>query len=125
VPGFPILMDGGTVTAPYVRILSPTGEWIAEKKGLPPGVEVELDPNSVSEGHDPQLERGVSIALEKLKENPPAVPHQPRTPTINARRPVARRSVDAARSESLTRVLRCGWRRKGPYHLCPKLFAIE
>ena len=80
VLGFPTLMDGGTVTAPNVRIFSPTGDWIAENKGVPPDVEVELDPKSVSEGHDPQLERAVSIALVKLKENPPPVPHQPPYP---------------------------------------------
>lgn len=77
---FPTLMDGGTVTAPNVRIFSPTGEWIAENKGVPPDVEVELDPKSVSEGHDPQLERAVSIALDKLKENPPPGPRQPPYP---------------------------------------------
>jgi tricorn protease len=80
VLGFPALMDGGTVTAPNVRIFSPSGEWIAENTGVVPDVEVELDPRAVSSGHDPQLERAVSIALEKLKQNPPAEPHQPPYP---------------------------------------------
>jgi tricorn protease len=80
VLGFPTLMDGGTVTAPNVRIFSPTGEWIAENTGIAPDVEVELDPKSVSTGHDPQLERAVDIALEGLKHNPPPQPHQPPYP---------------------------------------------
>ena len=82
VLGFPALMDGGTVTAPNVRIFSPTGEWVAENKGVAPDVEVELDPKSVNAGHDPQLERAVSIALEKLKQNPPPEPHQPPYPDL-------------------------------------------
>ena len=80
VLGFPALMDGGSVTAPNVRIFSPSGEWIAENTGVAPDVEVELDPKLVSSGHDPQLERAVSIALEGLKKNPPAEPHQPPYP---------------------------------------------
>jgi len=80
VLGFPPLMDGGTVTAPNVRIFSPTGQWIAENTGVPPDVEVELDPKSAADGHDPQLERAVSIALEQLQKNPPPEPHQPPYP---------------------------------------------
>src|SRR5262249_44521886 len=77
---FPLLMDGGTITAPNVRIFSPSGEWIAENTGVPPDVEVELDPKSVHEGHDPQLERAVNIALDQLKRNPPPEPHRPAYP---------------------------------------------
>jgi tricorn protease len=80
VIGFPPLMDGGTVTAPNVRIFSPSGEWIAENTGVAPDVEVELDPKSVASGHDPQLERAVSIAMEQLRKNPPPEPRQPPYP---------------------------------------------
>jgi tricorn protease len=41
---------------------------------------VELDPKSVASGHDPQLERAVSIALDELKKNPPPQAHQPPYP---------------------------------------------
>ena len=78
--GFPDLMDGGFVTAPNVRIFSPSGEWIAENTGVTPDIEVDLDPKTVSEGHDPQLERAVSIALDELKKNPLAEPHRPAYP---------------------------------------------
>ncbi|HEY7390565.1 MAG TPA: PDZ domain-containing protein, partial [Bryobacteraceae bacterium] len=80
VLGFPELMDGGTVTAPNVRIFSPEGDWVAENTGVAPDVEVELDPKSVAQGHDPQLERAVAMALEALKENPPPEPHPPAYP---------------------------------------------
>ena len=80
VLGFPDLMDGGTITAPNIRIFSPSGEWIAENIGVAPDIEVEQDPKAVAEGHDPQLERAVSIALDQLKKNPPPGPKQPAYP---------------------------------------------
>jgi tricorn protease len=80
VGDYPRLMDGGTVTAPNIRLFSPTGEWIAENTGVAPDVEVEQDPKAVRDGHDPQLERAISIGLEELKERPPAVPRVPPYP---------------------------------------------
>jgi tricorn protease len=80
VLGFPTLMDGGTITAPNIRIFSPSGEWIAENIGVAPDVEVELDPRSVRDGHDPQLERAVTIALEELQKHPAPVPSRPPYP---------------------------------------------
>jgi len=65
---------------PNVRIFSPTGEWIAENTGVAPDVEVELDPKSVRDGHDPQLERAVAIALEELKKRPAPKPNRPAYP---------------------------------------------
>ena len=80
VLGFPPLMDGGNVTAPNVRIFSPTGDWIAENTGVAPDVEVELDAKAVVGGRDPQLERAVAIAMEQLQKNPPPAPHRPAYP---------------------------------------------
>jgi tricorn protease len=80
VLGFPDLMDGGTITAPNIRLFSSSGEWIAENAGVAPDVEVELDPKAVAAGHDPQLERAVAIALEQLRKNPPPGPKQPPYP---------------------------------------------
>ena len=48
--------------------------------GVAPDVEVELDPKSVAAGHDPQLERAVSIALSQLEKNPPPAPRRPAYP---------------------------------------------
>jgi tricorn protease len=73
-------MDGGTITAPNIRLFSPEGEWIAENTGIAPDVEVELDPKTVAAGHDPQLERAVQIGLDQLKKNPPRTPKQPPYP---------------------------------------------
>ena len=83
---YPALMDGGAVTAPNFGFFNPNGEWDVENKGVKPDVEVELDPKLVREGHDPQLERAVSIALEQMKEHP--VPQPQRPPYPNYQRPV-------------------------------------
>ncbi|HTP36444.1 MAG TPA: hypothetical protein VMJ75_29920, partial [Candidatus Acidoferrales bacterium] len=59
---------------------SPNGEWDVENHGVPPDVEVEQDPKLVHDGHDPQLERAVAVALEQLAKNPPPTPKRPEFP---------------------------------------------
>ena len=80
VSQYPILMDGGAVTAPNFGFFSPAGEWDVENHGVAPDVEVEQDPKAVRDGHDPQLERAVSIAMDQMQKNPVPVPHRPAFP---------------------------------------------
>ena len=80
VSGYPPLMDGGQVTAPSFGFFSPAGEWDVENHGVAPDVEVEMDPKLVHEGHDPQLERAVAIAMQQMDKNPVPVPHRPAFP---------------------------------------------
>ncbi len=82
---YPALMDGGTVTAPDFGFFNPNNQWDVENKGVAPDVELDMDPKSVAEGHDPQLERSVAIALQQLKEHPVPEPHRPDYP--NYQRP--------------------------------------
>jgi tricorn protease len=70
IGNYPVLMDGGAVTAPRWAIYGTQGEWEVENHGIAPDVEVELDPKLVREGHDPQLEKAVEVMLESLKEHP-------------------------------------------------------
>ncbi len=81
IGGIPVLMDGGRVTSPSVAFFSPKGEWDVENHGVDPDYEVEQDPKAVSEGHDPQLEKAVALALEELAKHPvdtnPARPAYP------------------------------------------------
>ena len=67
---YPVLMDGGMITAPRLAIFSPDGEWEVENVGVPPDVEVEMTPRLVIEGHDPQLEKAVEIVLQELESGP-------------------------------------------------------
>jgi tricorn protease len=79
VLGFPEFIDGGSVTAPNVAIWTEDG-WVVENEGVPADIEVEQWPAEVIKGRDPQLEKAIEVALQKLKENPPVEPVRPKYP---------------------------------------------
>jgi tricorn protease len=78
--GFPVLMDGGYVTAPNLAIWTPEEGWTVENEGVPPDIEVEQTPSEVIAGHDPQLEKAIQVVMEELKKNPPPQPKRPPYP---------------------------------------------
>jgi tricorn protease len=86
--GYPVLIDGGSVTAPRAAFYNLKGEWDVENHGVPPDVEVEFDPAAWRTGHDIQLEKAVEVVLAELKKNPrpkykkPAYPNY-HTPLAN------------------------------------------
>jgi tricorn protease len=90
VLGFPVLMDGGTITAPNLAIWDAEKGWIVENEGVPPDIEVEQTPADVIAGRDPQLERAIAVVMEELKKNPPAAPKRP--PYPNKTLPAAARA---------------------------------
>lgn len=63
---YPVLMDGGTITAPRLGIFSTDGKWIIENEGVAPDVEVEQTPKEVIAGRDPQLEKAVELVVKQL-----------------------------------------------------------
>ena len=71
IGGYPELMDGGMITAPRTAVEGLNGTFPVENHGVAPNVKVWQNPALVHEGHDPQLDRAVQIALKQLKENPP------------------------------------------------------
>lgn len=77
------LIDGGTVfvpgSGPANRNRGKNGEWIIEGYGVDPDIEVDNDPKSEIEGCDPQLERGISEVMAKLK-TPVKLPPKPPGP---------------------------------------------
>ncbi|MGD2121153.1 MAG: PDZ domain-containing protein [Gemmatimonadota bacterium] len=78
--GFPILMDGGSVTAPNLAIWTEEGGFIVENVGVPPDIEVEQLPAEVIMGRDPQLERAIQEILRMLEADPPHTPQRPPFP---------------------------------------------
>lgn len=72
------LMDGGVVTAPSAHSYNPEGKYDIENQGVAPDIEVELDPLSVRQGHDPQLEKAVEVVMAELEKNPVPPPSGPR-----------------------------------------------
>ena len=82
----PALIDGGYITAPRGGFYNLNGEWDIENEGVAPDIEVEQEPKLVNQGHDPQLEKAVEIALELLKEKEVKILPQPADP-IRVKRP--------------------------------------
>jgi tricorn protease len=80
--GFPVLMDGGGVTAPDLAFFTEHG-WEVENVGVAPDIEVEQDPAAVALGKDPQLDRAIEVILEALDKNPP--PKPPKHPPFPVR----------------------------------------
>ncbi|NOQ97185.1 MAG: hypothetical protein GQ561_03395 [Calditrichae bacterium] len=73
-------LDGGTAFVPLRGTNNADGEWIIEGHGVDPDIEVENDPKSVLEGHDPQLERGITEVLKMMEEKPMKLPPRPADP---------------------------------------------
>jgi tricorn protease len=85
--GFPVLMDGGLVSAPNLGFWTKDGFGV-ENVGVPPDIEVEQRPADVIAGRDPQLEKAIEVVLAKLKEEPPVRLKRPPFP-VRAKRPGA------------------------------------
>ncbi|MDE2108982.1 MAG: PDZ domain-containing protein, partial [Gammaproteobacteria bacterium] len=90
IGGYPVLMDGGRITAPRWAIYGLHGHWEVENHGIAPNIEVWQDPKLVREGHDPQLEKTVEVLMQQLKAHPaplfprPPYPnHHPQLPPIH------------------------------------------
>ncbi|MDR3678162.1 MAG: PDZ domain-containing protein [Acidobacteriota bacterium] len=77
------LMDGGSVTAPSRGFWTPNNAWEVENHGVAPDVEVDLNPQAVREGHDPQLEKTVDLLLQELAKHPIPVYHKPPYPNYH------------------------------------------
>jgi tricorn protease len=81
IGGYPALMDGGSITAPRIAVEGLDGTFPVENHGVSPDVTVWEDPQLVRQGHDPQLERAVSIAMQQLNDHP--LPQYQRPPWRN------------------------------------------
>jgi tricorn protease len=79
--GYPVLMDGGMITAPNVGIWTKDG-FVVENVGVSPDIEVEQTPAEVIKGHDPQLEKAIQVALQQLSEHPVQEPVRPPFPVL-------------------------------------------
>jgi len=85
IGGYPVLIDGGTVTAPHFAFYSPEGQWEVENRGVAPDIEVEMDPKAWRQGRDPQLEKAIDVAMETLRKNPPIQTKRPAYPNYHDR----------------------------------------
>jgi tricorn protease len=79
--GYPPLMDGGSITSPRVAVEGLDGTFPVENHGVGPDVTVWQDPALMRQGHDPQLERAVAVAVQQLEAHPQ--PHYQRPAWLN------------------------------------------
>jgi tricorn protease len=81
IGGYPVLMDGGTVTAPSIAVWNAnTSQWEIENNGIAPDIEVELDPALVRQGKDPQLDKAIEAVMQALAKKPVVMPKRPAYP---------------------------------------------
>jgi tricorn protease len=85
IGGYPSLLDGGYVMAPRMAVYGLEGKWEVENVGVAPDIEVEFDPHAWRTGHDPQLEKAVSVLMESLRQHPPPVYPRPKYPNYQQR----------------------------------------
>ena len=83
IGGYPVLIDGGSVTAPHFAFYSPEGEWEVENRGVSPDIEVDMDPKAWRQGRDPQLEKAIEVAMAALQKNPPKQTKRPAYPNYH------------------------------------------
>ena len=83
IGGYPVLMDGGTVTAPREAFYNMHGQWDVENHGVDPDYAVDLDPAAWRQGHDPQLEKAVAVVMAALAEHPAVVAKVPAFPNYH------------------------------------------
>ena len=74
------LIDGGTVYVPQFGTASAAGEWTIEGEGVSPDIEVDNPPEAVLRGEDPQLDRAIQEALQRLTTQPGILPPRPADP---------------------------------------------
>ena len=78
----PPLIDGGFLSVPFFRFITPDGEWRVENEGVPPDIAVRQEPKAVISGGDPQLERAIAEVLEALEDDEsPIIREAPPLPT--------------------------------------------
>jgi tricorn protease len=76
ISGYPTLLDGGIVTAPRGAVYGLSGDWEVENRGVPPDIDVDLEPQAYRAGRDTQLEKGIEVVMQQLKDHP--LPTYPR-----------------------------------------------
>ncbi|MGH9482304.1 MAG: PDZ domain-containing protein, partial [Terriglobales bacterium] len=95
IGGYPVLMDGGTVTAPREAFYNMHGQWDVENHGVDPDFPVDLDPAAWRQGHDLQLEKAVAVVMAALAQHPPVVAQIPAYPNYHQSFPAATPAVAA------------------------------
>lgn len=91
----PNLIDGGRVQLPNRAAYKHDGTtWGIENIGVAPDFDVEITPQDLLAGRDPQLEKAVEIALARIAKNPVIVPKRPAFPVHPGKQDAASSTFD-------------------------------
>jgi tricorn protease len=63
-------MDGGYVPRPEFSMYDLDSQWVVENHGVDPDAPVDIGPDQVIEGHDPQLEKAVELVMQDTRQHP-------------------------------------------------------
>ena len=81
------LSDNGLARAPMMGVYGPEREWLIENHGVEPDIVVENLPHATFVGEDAQLDAAIRYLLDKIAEDPRAVPEPPPFPDKSFRYP--------------------------------------
>ncbi len=81
------LSDGGLARAPMSGVYGPEGEWLIEQWGVVPDIEVINLPHATFNGEDAQLDTAIEYLLQKIAEDPRAIPAAPAYPDLRFQYP--------------------------------------
>ena len=90
------LSDNGLARAPMLGVYGPEREWLIENHGVEPDIVVENPPHATFSGEDAQLDAAVRYLLDKIAEDPRAVPEPPPFPDKSFRCPATTTSGQGA-----------------------------
>jgi tricorn protease len=72
IAGSQVLVDGGTTTSPEFALFDRrTNLIVAENTGVDPDIDVDMRPDLVAVGRDPQLEKAIEHLMEQVRRMPP------------------------------------------------------
>jgi tricorn protease len=77
-------------------VYGPEREWLIENHGVEPDIVVENPPHATFNGEDAQLDAAVRYLLDKIAEDPRAVPEPPPFPDKSFRYPATTTSGQGA-----------------------------
>jgi tricorn protease len=72
--------DNGVATAAEMGVYSPDGKWLIEGHGVDPDIVVDNLPHATFDGSDAQLQAGIDLLKQEIKDDPRPVPQHPPYP---------------------------------------------
>ena len=79
-----VLADGTVTTQPEYSFTFDDVDWRVENYGTDPDIDLDIAPQDYVRGLDPQLDRGIEVALELLAKHPPHTPNEADRPRLVA-----------------------------------------